>query len=129
MTPVWIAFSSLLVILVLYWSTRPYDVYLPCSILTQHVPEHADTEVTVSGLEPGAKIVYWATEPATEGLGRIRDWQRANLENANAGVSMVGESGHAVLAVRKPRDQQVYWRVCKDGGNLGPVQTIPTSLR
>ena len=106
---------------------------LPCSVLEIQTPEHADTEVNVSGLEPGKKVLFWASEPATEGLAKIKDWQRAYLEFANAGVTVVDESGHASFHVRKPQpytvpykgrlESHVHWRVCQDGGFMGPVQT------
>lgn len=119
----------------LYYVTRPPTDMFPCSLLEVQVPDHADTDVTVSGLEPGAKVVYWATEPATDGLARINDWRKAYLAFANAGVAAVSESGHVVLRIRKPQpytvpvvgrlESHVHWRVCRDGGRLGPVQTTP----
>jgi uncharacterized membrane protein YuzA (DUF378 family) len=109
------------------------ETVLPCSMMPEQVPEHADTEVTVSGLDPGAKVLYWATEPATEGLARIKDWRRAYLQFANAGVTTADSTGRATLRVRKPQPYtvpikgplpaHVHWRVCGDGGMLGPVQT------
>ena len=109
------------------------ETLVPCSLLTERVPDHADTDVNVSGLEPGAKVLYWAAEPATAGLAKINDWRRAYLDFANAGVTVVPASGHAVLRIRKPQpytvpikgriESHVHWRVCKSGGFLGPVQT------
>jgi len=115
------------------------ETVLPCSLLEDRVPDHADTEVNVSGLEPGAKVLYWAAEPSapekTDGLAKINDWQRAYLEFANAGVTRVDANGHVTLRVRKPQpytvpvmgriDSHVHWRVCKDGGLIGPVQMEP----
>ena len=115
------------------------ETVLPCSLLQERVPDHADTEVNISGLEPGAKLLYWAAEPSatekTAGLSNIKDWQRAYLEFANAGVTRADEAGHAVLRFRKPQpytvpvmgqiDSHVHWRVCRDGGLIGPVQTEP----
>jgi hypothetical protein len=115
------------------------ETVLPCSLLQERMPEHADTEVNVSGLEPGAKLLYWAPEPSvtekTDGLANIKNWQRAYLEFANAGVTRADEAGHAVLRFRKPQpytvpvmgriESHVHWRVCRDGGLIGPVQTEP----
>ena len=115
------------------------ETVLPCSLLQERIPEHADTEVNVSGLEPGAKLLYWAAEPSamekTDGLANIKDWQRAYLEFANAGVTRADAAGHAVLRFRKPQpysvpimgriESHVHWRVCRDGGMIGPVQTEP----
>ena len=122
-------------VIVLYHITHPPKSLFPCSLLQLRTPEHADTEVSVSGLVPGAKVIYWAAEPATEGLARINDWRKAYLDFANAGVTEVSESGHAIMKIRKPQSytvpvmgriaSHVHWRVCKEGGNIGPVQTTP----
>ena len=108
------------------------ETVMPCSILGERVPDHADTDVRISGLTPGAKVLFWAAEPATEGLARIRDWRRAYLDFANAGVTTVDADGHATLRIRKPQpytvplkgplESHVHWRVCGDDGLLGPVQ-------
>jgi len=116
------------------------EAVLPCSLLKEQIPEHADTEVTVSGLTPGAKVLYWAAEPSkeTKGLDSLKNWQQAYLEFANAGVARVSADGHVVLRIRKPQpytvplkgrlEAHVHWRVCKDGGMVGPVQTTPVNL-
>ena len=106
---------------------------VPCSVLREHVPEHADTDVPVSGLVPGAKVLFWASEPATDGLARINDWRKAYLDFANAGVAIVDGAGHAVLRIRKPQPYtvplkgmlaaHVHWRTCGDNGFMGPVET------
>ena len=111
---------------------------MPCSLLTDKEPEHADASVEINGLEPGTKVLYWATEPATEGLARIVDWRRAYLEFANAGVTTVDRAGRAVLRVRRPQpytvpvagrlEAHVHWRACGDGGMLGPVRTTPLAM-
>lgn len=116
------------------------DIYLPflgttvmpCSILEERVPEHADTEVSLHGITPGAKVLYWATEPATKGLATIADWRRAYLDFANAGVAVADAGGHVMLRIRKPQpytvpmgrriESHVHWRVCGADGLLGPVQ-------
>jgi hypothetical protein len=114
------------------------DTVIPCAALKDQVPDHADTEVTVGELEPGAKVLFWAAEPATDGLGRIKDWQKAYLDFANAGVATVDQAGRVVLRIRKPQpytvpvwgrlEAHVHWRVCSDGGLIGPVQTTSTAL-
>jgi uncharacterized membrane protein YuzA (DUF378 family) len=114
------------------------ETVLPCSMMPEKTPEHADTEVTVNGLKPGAKVLFWATEPATDGLGRINDWRRAYLDFANAGVTTADAAGRAVLRIRRPQpytvpfkgqlQEHVHWRVCGDGGILGPVQTTPVDV-
>ncbi len=109
------------------------ETVLPCSLIPDRMPDHADTEVNISGVTPGAKVLYWATEPATEGLARINDWRRAYLDFANAGVTTADAGGHAILRIRKPQpytvpmkgrlEAHVHWRVCGDGGMVGPVMT------
>jgi hypothetical protein len=105
---------------------------VPCSLLANRIPDHADTEVRVDGLKPGATVMYWAAEPATDGLARIKDWRQAYLDFANAGVTRADGAGVAVLVIRKPQpytvpvkgrlESHVHWRVC-EGYMLGPVQT------
>lgn len=120
------------------------ETVIPCAILADRVPEHADKEVHVDGLKPGAKVLFWAAEPATEGLARIRTWQQAYLEFANAGVATVDGEGRAVFHIRKPAGYvvpggrgltaHVHWRICGSGsedgaaGMLGPVQTLPVGV-
>jgi hypothetical protein len=115
---------------------------MPCSLLANRIPEHADTEVRVDGLTPGATVIYWAAEPslgepATDGLARIKDWRQAYLDFANAGVTRADDAGVAVFVVRKPQpytvpvrgrlESHVHWRVC-EGHMLGPVQTTMLAL-
>ena len=109
------------------------ETVMPCSILSDRSPEHADTEVSLHGQRPGAKILFWAAEPATVGLATIKTWKQAYLEYSNAGVTTVDAGGHALLRIRKPQpytvpvkgalQAHVHWRSCKEGGMLGPVQT------
>lgn len=108
------------------------ETVIPCSVLRDRIPDHADVEVTVDHLKPGAKVIFWAAEPATEGLAKIQDWQRAYLDLANAGVATVTAAGTATLRIRKPQpytvpllgrlESHVHWRSCQDGGFMGPVQ-------
>ena len=114
------------------------ETVMPCSLLSERVPENADAHVEINGLEPGTKVLYWATEPATEGLARIVDWRRAYLEFANAGVTTADGAGRAILRVRRPQpytvpvagrlEAHVHWRACGDGGLLGPVRTTQLAM-
>jgi uncharacterized membrane protein YuzA (DUF378 family) len=113
------------------------ETVMPCSLLTERTPEHADTAVEIHGLTPGAKVMFWATEPNakadTDGLAKLNDWRRAYLDFANAGVTTADAGGHATLRVRKPQpytvpmkgrlEAHVHWRVCGDNGMVGPVKT------
>jgi uncharacterized membrane protein YuzA (DUF378 family) len=111
------------------------ETVIPCSVLKDQIPEHADTTVQIHGLTPGKKVLFWASEPKTDGLARIKDWRRAYLEFANAGVTTVDEGGHATLTIRKPQaytvpikgriETHVHWRICGDNGFLGPVEMTP----
>ncbi len=101
---------------------------VPCSVLKEQVPEHADLEVPVHGLVPNSKVLYWASEavaprgasesltgaptgasePTSEtNLGKIKDWRQAYLNFDNAGVAVVDEGGHAILRIRSPQSYKV----------------------
>jgi uncharacterized membrane protein YuzA (DUF378 family) len=104
----------------------------PCAALEDKTPEGADTRIEVQA-RPGAKIVYWASEPATEDLKTIPTWRVAYAGFKNAGVTTADEGGKAVLAVRKPQsytvpwkgriESHVHWRMCLPDGGLGQVET------
>jgi uncharacterized membrane protein YuzA (DUF378 family) len=114
------------------------ETVMPCSLLSERVPENADASVEINGLTPGTKVLYWATEPATEGLARIVDWRRAYLDFANAGVTMADGTGRAMLRVRRPQpytvpvagrlEAHVHWRACGDSGLVGPVRTTQLAM-
>jgi uncharacterized membrane protein YuzA (DUF378 family) len=105
---------------------------MPCSLLQDQIPEGADTSVTLQ-THPGAKVLYWATEPATQALGEIKDWRQAYLKFGNAGVVTADTQGVAVLSVRKPQpytvpmkgrlESHIHYRICGDNGMLGRVET------
>lgn len=132
---VYVAIGIAALMIGLHWSTYlPFlgEASIPCSVLADRTPEHADTAVTVSGLTPGAKVLYWAAEPATDGLARIKDWRQAYMDYANAGVTTVGTDGVVTMNLRRPQPYlvpvrgampaHVRWRMCGDGGMMGPVQ-------
>ena len=125
----WILFAAALSLalalaLSLYNQRRSNTNTNTCASLEDRVPEHADHDVNVMGLQPGAKAIYWVSEPATNGLATIKEWQRAYLESANAGVATVNSGGHAVFRVRGIPKTTVNWRICEAGGGLGPVQAM-----
>jgi uncharacterized membrane protein YuzA (DUF378 family) len=105
----------------------------PCSLLKPQVPEDADTTVRVL-LKPGAKVLYWATEPANKDLQTLNDWRKAYLSYRNAGVAEADENGHVTLRVRKPQpytvpmkgqlSPHIHYRVCMNNGFVGPVRTV-----
>ena len=120
------------------------DVYMPflgaslvpCSALTPTTPDGADFEVKILA-EPGQKVLYWAAEPGTEHLQKLPDWRQAYLEFKNAGVAVGDDTRHATLRVRKPQpysvplkgdlNAHIHYRVCMNGGFIGPVQTVSLS--
>jgi len=110
------------------------ETVVPCSLLKEQEPESANYEKHVPIEGPGRKVLFWAAEPETEHLSTLKDWRKAYLGFQNAGVTVVGADGHAVLKVRKPQpytvpvkgrlEAHIHYRVCGDNGFLGPVQTV-----
>ena len=106
---------------------------MPCSILTNRAPSGATRDVKVK-VNPGAKVLYWASEPATEHLKEINNWQKAYTDYENAGVATADVNGEAVLKVREPQaytvplkgrlEPHIHFRICGDGGWMGQVKTV-----
>jgi uncharacterized membrane protein YuzA (DUF378 family) len=109
------------------------ETVLPCAIIPEQLPEGADTQVKVH-VTPGAKVLYWAAEPATEGLKNIKDWRGAYLKYMNSGVVKANEEGVATLMVRKPQPYRVPWkgqlephihfRECNTDGMVSRIKTV-----
>jgi uncharacterized membrane protein YuzA (DUF378 family) len=109
------------------------ETVMPCSLLQEHTPDKADTEVEVKA-PAGAKILYWAAEPATASLEKLNDWRKAYLKYMNAGVTYANEKGVATLRVRNPQPYVVPWkgrlephvhfRICGDDGFLSTIRTV-----
>jgi uncharacterized membrane protein YuzA (DUF378 family) len=103
----------------------------PCSVLPDQVPAGATREVKVRA-EPGAKVVYWASEPSDG--GDVPNYQGAYREYQNAGVATADNSGMAVLKVREPQaytvpirgriESHVHFRVCGPHGFVGRIKTV-----
>ena len=112
------------------------ETVFPCSAIPEQIPEGADTQVQVK-VHPGAKVVYWAAEPANEGLKKLNDWRKAYLHLLNVGVVKADETGLATLMVRNPQPYTVPWmgrlephvhfRECGDNGMVGRIFTVYTS--
>ena len=106
---------------------------IPCGVLQAHTPEGADVDVRVL-VAPGAKVLYWASEPANEDLAHVQDWKQAYLGFRNAGVAVADSDGRATLRVRKPQGYtvpikgelapHVHYRVCEGSHMLGKFQTV-----
>lgn len=103
----------------------------PCSVLPDQVPAGATREVKVHA-EPGAKVVYWASEPSDG--GDVPNYQGAYREYQNAGVATADNSGTAILKVREPQaytvpikgrlESHVHFRVCGPTGFVGRIKTV-----
>lgn len=106
---------------------------VPCSVLKDRTPPGATREVRVT-ITPGAKVLYWAAEPASEKLKEINDWKKAYLEYDNAGVTTANGDGVAVLKVREPQGYKVpimgslkphiHYRVCGEAGWMERIKTV-----
>jgi uncharacterized membrane protein YuzA (DUF378 family) len=103
----------------------------PCSVLSDQTPPGATRSITVTA-EPGAKVVFWASEPA-DGSG-MPSFEGAYRNYLNAGVATADASGKAVLKVREPQpytvpfkgklDAHVHFRICGPTGFVGRIKTI-----
>lgn len=118
------------------------DVYLPFlgetlvpgAALDQKTPQNANDQVTVT-TKPGAKVLYWATEPNPT-LGKdLLSWDKAYSGYENSGVAVADTAGKAILRFRGPPqpysvpsrgrlEPHVHFRVCEGNGFMGRVQTL-----
>jgi hypothetical protein len=106
---------------------------VPCSLIPERIPKGADTRIEVH-VAPRSKVLYWAAEPATEGLKKINDWRGAYLEYMNAGATTANCDGVASLLVKNPQPYVVPWkgrlephihfRVCSENGMMGRIKTV-----
>jgi uncharacterized membrane protein YuzA (DUF378 family) len=109
------------------------ETVLPCSALPEQIPEGADTHIQVK-VTPNSKVLYWAAEPATEGMKKLNDWRQAYMKFMNVGVIKSDSTGVAILYVRNPQPYTVPWmgrlephihfRVCSDNGMMGSINTV-----
>ena len=109
------------------------ETIMPCSALQDQIPENADVQVEVK-VKPGAKVLYWAAEPANESLKELKDWRGAYLKYKNVGVVESDSEGVAILRVRNPQayrvpfknrlDPHVHYRICGDNGMLTRIYTV-----
>ncbi len=112
------------------------ETVIPCSLLKEQIPENANHFAKVK-VRPGAKVMYWAAEPANSELHEINDWRKAYLGFKNAGVVIADENGIAKLQFRKPQQYKVslkgtlqmhvHYRSCLTDGMLGRVETVMIS--
>lgn len=117
----------------LFFSRDTYLPFLaptvfPVGALTVKVPNGASEEVKVR-TAPGAKVVYWASEPSTAG-----DYKVAYGKYENAGVAVADAQGDVMLKIRGPPSSytvpfkgvlapHVHFRVMGENGWAGRVET------
>ena len=104
----------------------------PCSALQPREPPGASKTIKVT-VAPNSKVIYWASEPATEGLKTLKSWKDAYAQYENAGVALSNGDGVAVLKIREPQpykvpimgrlETHVHYRVCGEAGWMGRVET------
>lgn len=109
------------------------ETHIPCSILKDQTPDEANTEVRIR-VKPGAKVLFFAAEPANEDLKKMNDYRAAYLTYKNAGVTTADAEGNATLKVRTPQGYTVpmkgalpphiHYRVCGTRGFMGPIVTV-----
>jgi uncharacterized membrane protein YuzA (DUF378 family) len=116
------------------------DIYLPFlgetlvpgAALQQKTPANANQDVMLQ-TKPGAKVLYWTTEPNPVAGGQLATWKEAYGGYENSGVAVADANGKAVLRFRGPPqpyrvpfkgrlDSHVHFRICDEHGFMGPVQ-------
>lgn len=106
--------------------------HVPCSVLQVREPPGATKEVKVV-IEPHTKIMYWASEPASDGLKKVKSWMDAYQKYDNAGVAISNGDGVVIMKVRDPQtykvpfagklESHIHYRVCGEAGFMGRVET------
>ena len=108
--------------------------HIPCGALEPRYPKGANREIVVH-ITPNTKVLFWASEPAMEGLKNVPSWKGAYLGYENTGVAVSDDKGMAILRVRTPQQYRVpihgllephiHYRVCEESGWMGRVMTVP----
>ncbi len=104
---------------------------MPSGSLNPVTPYGASQEVVIK-TSPGAKVVYWAAEPAVKKT--TETYKEAYGAYSNAGVAVANASGDAALKIRaNPQEYIVPWkgklsphihfRIVGEDGWMGRVQT------
>ena len=102
----------------------------PCSVLNDQEPPGATRSIQIQ-IEPGNKVVYWASEPS-DGF-HIPTYKSAYGQYLNAGVTTADSMGIATLKVREPQsytvpfkgqlEPHIHFRVCGPTGFVGRIKT------
>ena len=107
------------------------ETVFPCEPLAEKIPDNADIRQIIN-IQPNTNVVFWASESSTEDV--VDNPWTAYGQNKNSGVTRSDDNGHAVLRVRSPTSYKIptgrvlkphiHYRVCKNNGFLGRVETI-----
>ena len=105
----------------------------PIAVLPDQIPDGATRHKQIQ-VQPGQKVLYWASEPSNESLKQIPSWRQAYSEFKNVGITTANSAGLATLKVRDPQaytvpikgrlEPHVHYRVCYTNGMMGPVETV-----
>ena len=106
------------------------DAVFPASVVRATHPKDASTAVTLRNLQPGAPVVYWASEEAKP---MTRHASVAYGDYSNAGVVYSNSRGQATALVKCPSRYTVGWskvlprhihyRILRSNGMMGEVNT------
>ena len=117
------------------------DVYLPFlgetlvpdGALLAKTPQGANQSVTITTV-PGAKVIYWASEPDPNQGKDVKSWDIAYNGFENSGVAVADDRGKALLRFRGPPqsytvpfktiEPHIHFRVSQGDGFFGPVQIM-----
>jgi hypothetical protein len=109
------------------------ETLVPAGALAPKSPQAANDQVTIT-TKPGAKVIYWASEPNPTAGADTPSWKEAYGSYENSGVAVADDRGKALLRFRGPPqaysvpmhgrlDSHIHFRVADDNGFVGRVQT------
>lgn len=109
------------------------ETLVPAGALAPKSPQGANDQVTIT-TKPGAKVIFWASEPNPTAGAETPSWKEAYGTYENSGVAVADDRGKALLRFRGPPqaysvpmhgrlDPHVHFRVADDNGFVGRVQT------
>jgi uncharacterized membrane protein YuzA (DUF378 family) len=109
------------------------ETLVPAGALAPKSPQGANDQVTIT-TKPGAKVIFWASEPNPTAGAETPSWKEAYGSYENSGVAVADDRGKALLRFRGPPqaysvpmhgrlDPHVHFRVADDNGFVGRVQT------
>ena len=103
----------------------------PCSVLADQTPPGATRTMQVR-VQPGAKVIFWASEPS-DGRG-LNTYKEAYGKYMNAGIATADSTGLVTLKVREPQpytvpfkgklEPHIHFRVCGKDGFVDRIKTV-----